>query len=178
MWLPTHLLAMATAMARYVIAHRHLVRKLSTGSNVIAQQGDLLIKKQMRNHLKVYARRRTTPNAAVHRLGAALTIGTISLLNEKDDQKLIQNTALKATAAYAAGTLADILEPACNPNHRQFFHSLGFAGILAYGLYKAYKWQPTKKNHKVLRDALMIIGGAYLVHLVMDSSTPKGLPII
>jgi len=80
--------------------------------------------------------------------------------------------------AGACGTLPDILEPALNPNHRRFFHSLGFAGLLGYGAYKLYKWQPEDENYQLLKQIGLVIGAAYLINLAMDATTPKSLPII
>ena len=32
-------------------------------------------------------------------------------------------------------SLPDLIEPATNPNHRKFFHSLTTAGLVCYGMY-------------------------------------------
>ncbi|MCH7614069.1 MAG: metal-dependent hydrolase [Candidatus Marinimicrobia bacterium] len=74
--------------------------------------------------------------------------------------------------------LPDIIEPAFHPNHRQFFHSLGFAGLVGYGIFRLYEWETEDELEKILRIAGMAIGGSYLIHLLCDSTTPKGLPII
>ena len=76
------------------------------------------------------------------------------------------------------GTLPDILEPADHPNHRQFFHGLLFAAILGYLGYKLYKWKPEEPWQEVVRMAGLIAIGAYLIHLAMDASTPKSLPVM
>lgn len=76
------------------------------------------------------------------------------------------------------GTLPDILEPADHPNHRQFFHGLLFAAILGYLGYKLYKWKPEEPWQEVVRMVGMIAIGAYLIHLAMDASTPKSLPVV
>ena len=85
-----------------------------------------------------------------------------------------------ALAGLAAKTakLPDMIEPALHPNHRQFFHSLGFAGLLGYGMYELYKWETEDELEKLLRLAGLAIGGSYLIHLLCDARTPKGLPII
>jgi len=118
------------------------------------------------------------PNAAKHRLGAAITVGLISAYSEHQKGQNTAKPIAHAALAAACGTLPDIIEPAVNPNHRQFFHSLGFAGMMGYGLYKLYKWEPEDEFDKFLKGAALVAGGAYLTHLAMDATTPKSLPII
>lgn len=75
--------------------------------------------------------------------------------------------------------LPDILEPALrNPHHRQFFHSVVFAGIVGYGVYRAYKWEPQDATDEFLRFVFLAVGTSYVIHLVCDSTTPRGLPIV
>lgn len=76
------------------------------------------------------------------------------------------------------GTLPDILEPADHPNHRQFFHGLAFAAVLSYSGYKLYKWKPEEPWQEVVRMVGLIAIGAYLIHLAMDATTSKSLPVI
>lgn len=118
-------------------------------------------------------------NAATHRLGAALTIGGFSAYKEYLESGEISAKPLAhAGVAAACGTLPDLLEPAHHPNHRQFLHSLTFAFGLGMGLYHVHKWQPEEPWQKHLRTLTLIAGGAYLVHLAMDATTPKSLPLI
>ena len=77
-----------------------------------------------------------------------------------------------------AAKLPDMIEPALNPNHRKFFHSFTFGTGVSYAMYKVYKWEPNDSVEKVLRGILLILGGAYLSHLILDASTPKSLPLI
>ena len=117
-------------------------------------------------------------NAAAHRLGAALTVGGFSAYNEyQKSGEISAQPLLHAGLAAACGTLPDLLEPAHHPNHRQFFHSFAFASATAYGLYRAFQWQPEEPWQKHLRTLTLIAGGAYLVHLAMDATTPKSLPL-
>jgi inner membrane protein len=76
------------------------------------------------------------------------------------------------------GTLPDIVEPAHDPNHRQFFHSLVFAAILGYLAYRLYRWKPEEPWQQAARMLGLIMIGAYLVHLSMDAMTSKSLPIL
>jgi len=117
-------------------------------------------------------------SGAAHRAGAAVVVGGIALYAKKDRDQPTAQPLLAGGLAWLSGTLPDILEPAHHPNHRQFFHSLAFAGIVVHGVYQAWKWEPETDLQKSLRFAGMAVGGAYLVHLAMDSMTPKRLPII
>jgi membrane-bound metal-dependent hydrolase YbcI (DUF457 family) len=119
------------------------------------------------------------PNAATHCFGAALVVGGFSAYSEhKKGENSAKPLAHSAFAA-ACRTLPDILEPAFNPNHRQFFHSFGFAGLLGYCLYQLHqKWQPQDDDEKLIKNVALIAGSAYLIHLAMDSTTPKSLPLI
>lgn len=118
------------------------------------------------------------PNASTHRLGAATTVGLISLVYElAQGEEANPGWPLIATALAAmTATLPDVIEPATNPYHRQFFHSIFFAILVGYGLFRLYEWKPQEDWQKALRFGGLAIGGAYLVHLVMDACTPFSLP--
>lgn len=77
-----------------------------------------------------------------------------------------------------ATRLPDVLEPATSPNHRQFFHSLLFSAIVGKLTYDCYQWEAQTDSQKLVRYLLLLAGAAYLIHLVLDFGTPKGLPII
>lgn len=73
-------------------------------------------------------------SAAIHQWTAALATGAVLRSREVDRGE--------ATAAWplAGGGLAalltklpDVLEPAAYPHHRQFFHSVAFAAVVAAG---------------------------------------------
>jgi inner membrane protein len=117
-------------------------------------------------------------NGKAHRIGAALAVGTATAIHESTQNKTTAQPLINAGLGYCFGTIPDILEPANNPNHRKFCHSLTCAGLLSYGFYKAYKWQPDNESDQLLRKGLLVAIGAYGMHLLMDASTPKGLPII
>jgi hypothetical protein len=76
------------------------------------------------------------------------------------------------------GTLPDILEPADHPNHRQFYHGLFFAAVLGYAWYKLYQWKPEESWQRTARMFGLIAIGAYLIHLAMDATTPKSIPLV
>jgi len=76
-----------------------------------------------------------------------------------------------------AGILPDIMEPATNPNHRSFFHSVTAFSIIAAGNNLAWD----QNNQTLTNDqkaAILIMSAAYCSHLVTDGLTSKGLPIL
>ncbi len=117
-------------------------------------------------------------NATAHRLGAAIAIGGFSAYAEHKDGKQTPAPLIHGTLAGMLGTLPDLIEPACHPNHRRFFHSLTFAALLISALYRLYQWKTEDELLKLLKCLGLIAGGAYLVHLAMDATTAKSLPII
>ena len=50
--------------------------------------------------------------------------------------------------------------------------------ILGTGLYKTYQWQTETNAEAFVRGALLIAGGAYLLHVVADACTAKSIPLI
>ena len=77
-----------------------------------------------------------------------------------------------------SGKLPDYIEPALHPNHLQFFHSITFAGLITVGLIKCYQWKPEEPFEKLIRGLVLLGGMGYLSHLICDSTTPKGLPLV
>lgn len=117
-------------------------------------------------------------NAIAHRTTAAATLSALSLALPVKPEQRLSHTLAAGAAGYAFGTLPDLLEPATSPNHRQFFHSVVFGGIVIGGLCKLYHWQPETDGEKILRWLCLAGLGAYLVHLVMDATTKRSLPLI
>ena len=73
------------------------------------------------------------------------------------------------------GILPDKLEPARNPHHRKFFHSIFTSTVIGYGLYK------TNSNNnmcELTKGIITTAGIGYLSHLALDSQTPKRLPLL
>jgi hypothetical protein len=98
---------------------------------------------------------------------------------------------------YAMSRLADILEPAekLGPNHRGLFHGVTFNGGVAIGSFKKLKelldCLVTKAKDFDNRDEVFkaflcrcaagaILGGigGHASHLLADSTTTKGLPLL
>ena len=117
-------------------------------------------------------------NAKAHKVGAAIVVGVSAALIDDKDEFDLTKLAFASSLAYTLGRLPDIIEPATSPNHRQFFHSYTFFVLLGVGMLKAHQWKPETEYKKLARYSLLIAGGAYATHLLMDSTTPKGLPII
>jgi membrane-bound metal-dependent hydrolase YbcI (DUF457 family) len=72
-----------------------------------------------------------------------------------------------------AASVPDLLEPATNPNHRSFFHSLALGALILFAIFG----KPSKRLEQNLRDLLSLTGFGYLSHLALDIITPMGLPI-
>jgi len=117
-------------------------------------------------------------NASTHRLGAAVTLAMVVAHEEEKNSTQSIRPIIAGYVGAAFGTLPDILEPAHNPNHRQFFHSLIFAGLVGVACRKIYSWQPATVEEKTMRFLLLLTGGAYLTHLAMDAFSSKGLPVL
>lgn len=117
-------------------------------------------------------------NGPTHRLVAGAAVG----LYLADQEAKVGPPTFKpfvggAVAAFFTN-LPDVLEPATSPNHRAFFHSLAFAGLLATGLHKLNQWQPETESDKFWKGLGMLAGSAYLIHLALDLTTRKSLPIL
>lgn len=114
----------------------------------------------------------------VHRTTAAIVIGgSLLVIESSEKEKTFKPLIGAGLATYCTG-LPDIIEPATNPNHRQFFHSLTFASALGYGGYRLYKWRPDTKEKKWIRWIGLVAISSYFVHLALDASTPKSLPLL
>lgn len=117
-------------------------------------------------------------NGPTHRLVAGAAVG----IYLADREAKVSPPTLKPLVGGAAAAfftnLPDVLEPATSPNHRAFFHSLAFAGLLATGLHKLNQWQPETEFDKFWKGLGMLAGSAYLIHLALDLTTRKSLPIL
>lgn len=113
---------------------------------------------------------------ATHALAGAMA-GSAVFCSDKENDSLAG-----MAAAWSLGTMGgkipDWLEPALHPNHRKFFHSLLFAAGVMYAGYKVYEWEPETDGQKILRFVMLTLAAGYLSHLLLDSLTPKSLPII
>lgn len=113
-----------------------------------------------------------------HRVVAGAGIGIAIAHKEFQEGESTAWPFLGSGLGALLGTLPDILEPADHPNHRQFFHGVLFAAVLGYLGYKLYKWKPEEPWQQALRMVGLIAISAYLIHLAMDATTPKSLPVV
>ncbi|MGB0834103.1 MAG: metal-dependent hydrolase [Psychrobium sp.] len=116
-------------------------------------------------------------NGKTHIAVGAVTGLALALVDNRK-HKLIHNPIIAPSLGAAFGKLPDIIEPALHPHHRQFFHSKLVFAAIGYGLYKTYNWEAQSGFEKIIRGILLIAGCSYLSHLVCDSTTPRGLPLI
>jgi len=78
-----------------------------------------------------------------------------------------------AGSALALGP--DLLEPASDPNHRRFFHSLAMLAVLAIGDYKLMTNLTVGDEEKL---GLLAASAGYASHLLMDGLSPRSLPAV
>jgi len=117
-------------------------------------------------------------NGPTHRLVAGAAIG---LYVADKENKTGQPTAMPLISGVSAAfftNLPDILEPATSPNHRAFFHSVTFAAAVGVGLQKLHQWQPETALDIFLKRVAQVAGAAYLIHLALDLTTAKSLPLM
>jgi len=120
-------------------------------------------------------------NGPTHKtIGALSCIATLAVINDDPEkQSIAHDPFVVSILGVIGGALPDKIEPASiGPHHRQFFHSLVTLGAVGYGVYKAYKWEPETEWEKFLRIGAIMLGVGYASHLIADSTTPKGLPVI
>lgn len=109
-------------------------------------------------------------------IGALVSLGLYGLYKYVKQER---PTALGAIGSLLlggiAGVLPDIVEPATNPNHRSLFHSITLLAVLTYGNKKVWESQNLTENQKLV---ISMLSTAYGSHLLSDSSTPKGIPLL
>ncbi len=117
--------------------------------------------------------------AAEHAQFNFFAVMTATAIVQSRDGAANDGTPLAMGAAAALmPSLPDVLEPAVNPNHRKFFHSVVFALLIGQGMHKAYKWDAKSDWERIVRVLLLAGGAAYLAHLARDAFTAKSLPLI
>jgi len=88
--------------------------------------------------------------------------------------KFIQAVLAGCALGAITGIVTDKIEPATNPNHSGFFHSITFWFLLTVVAYKTL----IERNIDCLCKNLVVIGFAgYSSHLILDMHTPKSLPL-
>lgn len=117
-------------------------------------------------------------NASARQWTAGLAVAFHLADGEQKAGKATLEPLAGGFAACVLTKLPDLLEPATTPHHRQFFHSLGFASILGIGLLKLNQWQPDGAADKFWKALGMLAISSYLIHLTLDTTTAKSLPLI
>lgn len=116
-------------------------------------------------------------NRETHALIGGLTASIIYALHLKTHEVEIDPWELFGVGLCGgiAGILPDILEPATNPNHRSIVHSITTCTIF----YETNKFIQLSDNVTVKQKAFAkSMYGAYGSQLLLDGTTPKGLPLL
>jgi membrane-bound metal-dependent hydrolase YbcI (DUF457 family) len=88
--------------------------------------------------------------------------------------KFIQAVLAGCALGALSGIVTDKIEPATNPNHRGFFHSITFWFALSVATYKLL----FERDVDCLCKEFVVIGfTGYSSHLMLDMQTPKSLPL-
>ena len=121
------------------------------------------------------------PNGKTHFIAGAVAGATVNVILQSAematdyDRQFDWGEFFLCTGAGAfAGLAPDILEPAISPNHRQFFHSVIAAALVAW----AISGKHTLKLSRATRLALWVFGMSYLCHIALDCATPKRINLI
>ena len=116
-------------------------------------------------------------NAKTHALIAGIAgVGTYALYCRRNRREVRFWGAVGSGLLSAFGGLVpDLIEPAVDPNHRRFFHSVVTGADLACGAVKAQGDQSFSDTLELV-TVLLVVG--YISHLLADALTPKGLPFV
>ena len=105
---------------------------------------------------------------------AGLAVYGLYVLITKKDFEWSKTIFCTATG-FVCGLLPDLIEPATSPSHRKFAHSVLVLCGMSIGkvaIIESKLLSPEKKLY------LSCAVASYGSHLLLDSSTPKGLPMM
>lgn len=117
-------------------------------------------------------------NGLTHRVVAGLAVGAVLADREAKQGRTTLRPVAGGAIAAVLTNLPDFLEPATSPNHRAFFHSLAFAAMVGIGLHRLSQWETRTEQDKVWKSFGMLAGSAYLIHLALDFTTRRSLPML
>ncbi len=110
-------------------------------------------------------------------VGSISAVGVYFVVKDAlQEQPTMGDTLLFMGAGAFVGILPDILEPATSPWHRGIFHSSAMLCVMGYLAYR-YFWAKDLTNSDI-SVVISVLAAAYSSHLVLDSCTPMGLPLI
>jgi membrane-bound metal-dependent hydrolase YbcI (DUF457 family) len=117
------------------------------------------------------------PQTKLHTIIGAVTSASFYAIDRGISNKPIDGEALGASFMLGglAGALPDILEPPLHRRHRSFFHSFTTLSAAAYTFTRIDENEDLSDDQKILLKAAL---AAYLSHLLLDSRTPVGLPLL
>ena len=99
-----------------------------------------------------------------------------SFISEAKRKGTADNLALLRIAASGLGAiLPDVIEPALNPRHRKFFHSVLVLAAIATFL---SKFRDPTKPQEPWQAIVEGLSRGYLRHLCFDFCTPACLPLL
>lgn len=113
-----------------------------------------------------------------HMLAGCATGLLVSCYDQSGRTEASHNPVIAGCLGSLAAKLPDILEPATNPHHRQFCHSLLVLGAVGYGFKRVYEWEPKDDMESFLRVLALAATAGYISHLLLDGITPRSLPLI
>jgi len=117
-------------------------------------------------------------SAIEHRNVALVCSAVAAILQEcPKDERLVLGLAL-AGGGILGAKLPDVLEPAIHSHHRAFCHSLVVLGGAAWAIFKILEWPRDTPGQRLLRATTLGVLLGYCSHLVLDSGTPRSIPLI
>lgn len=126
------------------------------------------------------------PGKYEHKVNSALTAFLTEFCRQVYlDAKGIKITPLESIAGLIlaplfgsfGGVIPDKLEPATDPNHRDFCHSITGGTAISFGISKLSA-DTESIGFNLFNVCLRSTGVGYITHLVDDAGTPKRIPLI
>jgi membrane-bound metal-dependent hydrolase YbcI (DUF457 family) len=137
------------------------------------------------------------PNRLVHRTtgaGVGLAIGLHQAQGDTDKKRAAEVIA-STVGGYLGAAAPDWIDPPTSPNHRSIGHSIVVAGGgIVYTSSHITQWRAELQTRSAAAFSTGRVGKGYLYliasslfvgfvagyasHLVLDASTPKGLPLL